>query len=199
MSSPPSKRAAGPRPPIFPRSPPYRAPKPMKWRRPGPGSPTMSAQPSLQQLREVSEDNAEFDFGSVIRLGLGDPDETIRLAAVDGLWESEDRRLLQTLLRTLEREQSLAVRAAIVSSLGAVCGCRRGRRRPIRRRRQPPTRPAGTARRPFRKHPHPPPRPRGHRRRLRFGRPENDPPRIRRIRSRPAARSDPRDGPVLRP
>ncbi len=72
----------------------------------------------LQQLREVSEDNAEFDFGSVIRLGLGDPDETIRLAAVDGLWESEDRRLLQTLLRTLEREQSLAVRAAIVSSLG---------------------------------------------------------------------------------
>ncbi len=72
----------------------------------------------LQQLREVSEDNAEFDFSSVFRLGLADADETIRLAAVDGLWESEDRWLLQSLLNTLAGEQSLAVRGAIVSSLG---------------------------------------------------------------------------------
>src|SRR3954470_14373197 len=48
----------------------------------------------LRQLNDLAEDNVELDFEAVYRVALDDDDDETRAAAIDGLWEVEDRRLI---------------------------------------------------------------------------------------------------------
>ena len=72
----------------------------------------------VRHLVDISEANFEVDFGSIFRMGLGDDDAEVRAAAIDGLWEDEDVKLIPTLLRLLRGDASEAVRAAAATSLG---------------------------------------------------------------------------------
>ncbi len=73
---------------------------------------------AMRHLVDITETNFEVNFGSVFRLGLTDPDATVREAAIDGLWEEEDLTLIATLVAMLQRDSSASVRAMAASALG---------------------------------------------------------------------------------
>ena len=69
-------------------------------------------------LVEVAENDFEADFGAVFRIALDDPDATVREAAVEGLWEDEDVRLVPRFAAFLREDPAPNVRAAAAASLG---------------------------------------------------------------------------------
>jgi len=72
----------------------------------------------MRHLVDIAETNFEVNFGPVFRLGLADPDAAVREAAIDGLWEDEDPKLIKPLLAMLQRDSSSSVRAMAASALG---------------------------------------------------------------------------------
>ena len=87
----------------------------------------------LAALRELAEDNIEYNFRAVFLLGLDDPDPEVRVKAVEGLWEDESLLVMERLERLLLSDPSPDVRAAAATELGrfafkASCGdLQRGR------------------------------------------------------------------------
>jgi HEAT repeat protein len=69
-------------------------------------------------LVELAESDLEMDFGTIFRLGLRDEDAEVRRAAVEGLWEDEDVRLVPSLVSRLAEDEAPFVRAAAAVSLG---------------------------------------------------------------------------------
>ncbi|MFQ6100634.1 MAG: HEAT repeat domain-containing protein [Anaerolineae bacterium] len=72
----------------------------------------------MTRLVELAEADFEVDFGAVFRLGLEDDDAEVRTAAVEGLWEDEDVRLVPLLVACLREDEDTGVRAAVATSLG---------------------------------------------------------------------------------
>lgn len=72
----------------------------------------------VTQLVETAEADFEADFGAIFRMELKDEDAEIRAAAVEGLWEDEDVRLVPLLAATLREDEDAVVRAAAATSLG---------------------------------------------------------------------------------
>ena len=70
------------------------------------------------RLAELAEADFEVNFGAVFRLGLEDEDAEVRTAAVGGLWEDEDVRLVPLLAARLREDDDAGVRAAAAMSLG---------------------------------------------------------------------------------
>jgi len=71
-----------------------------------------------QQLILLAEDNATLKFDAVFKLLLRDVDAEIRQLAIDGLWEDEDRSLLDPLLEMLRNDPDADVRGAAALALG---------------------------------------------------------------------------------
>jgi HEAT repeat protein len=72
----------------------------------------------LTSAGELAEENYVVNFDALARLGLDDPDEDVRVAAVADLWESEDAELIPALLRMLQNDPAEPVRAEAAKSLG---------------------------------------------------------------------------------
>lgn len=72
----------------------------------------------IMALVDVAESDFEADFGAIFRLALDDPDATVRQAAVEGLWEEEDVRLVPRLASCLREDPAPNVRAAAAALLG---------------------------------------------------------------------------------
>ncbi len=72
----------------------------------------------LEALTELAEDNLEMDFTAVFRHALNDEDGEVRAAAIHGLWECEERTLIEPLVRLMRQDSSEAVRAAAAQALG---------------------------------------------------------------------------------
>ncbi len=72
----------------------------------------------IARLVELAEADFEVNFGQVFRLGLEDEDAQVRTAAVEGLWEDQDVRLVPTLTTRLREDEDTTVRAAAATSLG---------------------------------------------------------------------------------
>jgi len=72
----------------------------------------------LGRMAEVTDDHPSVDFTAVFRLGLADIDEAVRIEAIDGLWDCQDRWLLVDLMEMAESDASIEARAAAASSLG---------------------------------------------------------------------------------
>jgi HEAT repeat protein len=70
------------------------------------------------RLVELAEADFEVNFGVVFRLGLEDDDAEVRVAAVEGLWEDEDVRLVPLLAARLREDEAAEVRAGVATSLG---------------------------------------------------------------------------------
>ncbi len=72
----------------------------------------------LERIAAVVEDNAEFDFDAIFRIGLDDEAPGIRVQAVEGLWECQDRWLLNRIAQMAETDTAEPVRAAAAAGLG---------------------------------------------------------------------------------
>lgn len=72
----------------------------------------------VQAMVDLAEANFEVNFDAIFRHCLTDPDEEVRCAAIDGLWEDEEAGLVAPLLTMLRHDPSPQVRAAAAISLG---------------------------------------------------------------------------------
>ena len=72
----------------------------------------------LEQLVAVAEDNAEFDFDAIFRTGLDDEAAEVRVQAIEGLWECQDRWLLARFIQMAESDAEEPVRATAAAGLG---------------------------------------------------------------------------------
>ncbi|MGD2145634.1 MAG: HEAT repeat domain-containing protein, partial [Anaerolineae bacterium] len=70
------------------------------------------------RLARMAEADFTLSFGAVFRIAMGDQDAEVRRVAIEGLWEDEDVRLIPLLVRCLEEDESVGVRAAAAQSLG---------------------------------------------------------------------------------
>lgn len=72
----------------------------------------------LTRLIELAEDNVDLDFNAVFRVCLKDPDEDVREKAIAGLWECEDRSLIDPLISLVLTDPKERVRVAAAIALG---------------------------------------------------------------------------------
>lgn len=72
----------------------------------------------MEQLRDFAEEDFEQDFNALYRVGLLDPEERVRLAAIEGLFEEEHHSLINPLIAVLQNDPAEFVRAAAAQSLG---------------------------------------------------------------------------------
>jgi len=66
----------------------------------------------------MAEGDITLDFSQIFRIILKDPDEEVRLAALDGLWEDEDEALVPYVIRMMKEDPSVSVRATAALLLG---------------------------------------------------------------------------------
>ena len=67
---------------------------------------------------ELSENQVDAYFNEIYRWLIQDEDAYVRAAAIEGLWEDENVRLIAPLIRLLESDRASEVRAAAALSLG---------------------------------------------------------------------------------
>ena len=72
----------------------------------------------ISMLMRLSEENLELEFYDIFKLGLTDSDEYVREQSIRGLWESEDRRVINPLVKILMSDQSFKVKCAAAEHLG---------------------------------------------------------------------------------
>jgi HEAT repeat protein len=69
-------------------------------------------------LVEIAEASFEVNYSPVFRFCLGDEDEKVREAAIEGLWEDSDTALISPLITLLRDDPSISVRAGAAAALG---------------------------------------------------------------------------------
>ena len=72
----------------------------------------------LSQLVELAEENIDYSFDRIFMALIDDEDEEVRVAAIMGLWESEDRSLIEPLFERLLFDKDERARAVAAQSLG---------------------------------------------------------------------------------
>ena len=73
---------------------------------------------TISMLVELAEDNVELDFNAIFRHTLIDEDAEVRATSISGLWESEERSLIDPLIRMMNDDPEEPVRAAAAQALG---------------------------------------------------------------------------------
>ena len=72
----------------------------------------------VSRLVGLAEDNFEFTFDGIFKRGLKDPDERVRIRAIEGLWENEESSFMETLIDIMEKDSSMEAREAAANALG---------------------------------------------------------------------------------
>ena len=72
----------------------------------------------VSKLVDLAEDNVELDFTPLFRRLLTDEDARVRSQAIAGLWECQERSLIEPLVRLLTDDSEESVRAAAAQGLG---------------------------------------------------------------------------------
>ena len=72
----------------------------------------------IDGMVEMAEDDAELEFSAIFKVGLKDRDRGVRERAISGLWEYEDRSLIETLVVILTSDEAGEVRASAAVALG---------------------------------------------------------------------------------
>jgi HEAT repeat protein len=71
-----------------------------------------------KMMLESAEESLQTDFASLFHVMLDDPEESVRAAAVEGLWSEESPTYGKRLLKIYADDPSAVVRAAAASGLG---------------------------------------------------------------------------------
>lgn len=72
----------------------------------------------VSKIVDLAEDNVELDFAALFRRLLKDEDPGIRVKAIDGLWENQERSLIDPLTRLLTTDPEDLVRCAAAQAMG---------------------------------------------------------------------------------
>jgi HEAT repeat protein len=72
----------------------------------------------VRQLGELAEDNVEVNFDAIFLACLSDADSEVRAIVIRGLWEYEQRDLIEPLIGLLQSDDSAFVRAEAALALG---------------------------------------------------------------------------------
>ncbi len=72
----------------------------------------------IERLVTMAENNIDLDFTSVFKHSLSDVDPAVRALGVNGLWESNDRKLVRPLIALLQKDSHKDVRASAAVALG---------------------------------------------------------------------------------
>ncbi len=70
------------------------------------------------QLVALAEEDPKLNFDDIFLACLQDPDEIVRVKAVEGLWEYENRSLINSMITMLRDDHKESVRAAAAMALG---------------------------------------------------------------------------------
>ncbi len=71
----------------------------------------------MRHLVDLSEENFVVDFAPVFKMGLSDPSAAVRVAALDGIWDATDARLIPPVLRIMQNDEDEEAQAAAASAL----------------------------------------------------------------------------------
>ncbi len=82
-----------------------------------PGLPVATRRELVHTWNTLAEEDFELDFSAVFRMAMRDQDEAVRAAAISGLFEDEDIRLVPQLVEIMERDTAAPVRAAAARTL----------------------------------------------------------------------------------
>lgn len=83
--------------------------------------PTLSAERRpiiVRHLADITEENYQVDFSSLCHVFLKDSLAAVRLAALDALWDSSDRTLIQPIIQLMQQDKDDVVRAQAAATLG---------------------------------------------------------------------------------
>ncbi len=72
----------------------------------------------IEALADLAETSFEVNFDAIYRHSLDDPDDVVRAAAIEGLWENEDPAFIGPFLKLLRADPSAIVRASAAEALG---------------------------------------------------------------------------------
>jgi HEAT repeat protein len=72
----------------------------------------------LEDLETLADSNTVMHFDAVNRIALGDEDARVRLTAVRSLWPSEQHGLVPHLIKLLDNDDNVEVRAQAAAALG---------------------------------------------------------------------------------
>lgn len=72
----------------------------------------------LEDLEALAEADSVVCFDEIARLALNDPEASVRVRAINMLWEAEDKALVPIFLEFAEKDINTEVRAAAASALG---------------------------------------------------------------------------------
>lgn len=88
------------------------------FKREWPGIDVVRRREILDMLVELAKDNFELDFYGVYRVGLTDDDSQVKVKALEGLAECEEKSLIEPLISLLLGDLEHTVRAAAATALG---------------------------------------------------------------------------------
>jgi len=71
----------------------------------------------LSRTTALADDNVDLGFEELAKIALRDPDQGVRVLAVEALWESDDRNVARELVALLGRDPSDDVRTAAAAGL----------------------------------------------------------------------------------
>ena len=71
----------------------------------------------LSRLKVLADTNISFDFSTVFKSMLLHESEQIKLKAIDGLWENEDRSLIAVFTSFISKDESQSIRLASADCL----------------------------------------------------------------------------------
>lgn len=72
----------------------------------------------VSKLVALAEENPKLNFDDIFRSCLGDPDEIVQVRCIEGLWECENRSLIDPLIILLREDGKESVRSAAATALG---------------------------------------------------------------------------------
>jgi HEAT repeat protein len=72
----------------------------------------------IRHLADITEENFQVDFGPIFAHCLGDHSAAVRLAALDGLWDSERLALLEPLMALMLTDPEEEVRTLAAATIG---------------------------------------------------------------------------------
>lgn len=88
------------------------------FRREWPGIDAARRREILDLLMELAEDNFELDYNDIYRFCLADADSEVKVKAIEGLAECEEKSLIEPLIGLLLGDLEHSVRAAAATALG---------------------------------------------------------------------------------
>ncbi|MCB8979910.1 MAG: HEAT repeat domain-containing protein [Ardenticatenaceae bacterium] len=72
----------------------------------------------VRHLADISEDNFVVDFSPIFIRGFNDPVADVRMASLDGLWDTSDLKLIAPITELLHNDPDEGVQVAAASALG---------------------------------------------------------------------------------